>query len=267
MKRTVLILISIFCISASVSSAAEKSKTLLKLEASTAAVEALAGRTGENREASADLEQARGFLKKATDAHEKGRQLLGFSIGGFGTLKPEAEEEIKGYLEISDLSVTTASSRLEKARAANELEAIEKQLNNVKAKMKAFEDRKAELEKLKADAAKCGTAAREVETLKSEKALLTAQLEKLTAERGKSEKATVEQTGLQKNIEEMKTENRRLGDQIEKQQAEIRELTSRLEDAKKTAAKVDVPAPPAPVKTEPARLPFQVPSKESPEVK
>lgn len=267
MKKTTLILITTCCISASVSGAAEKSAILVKLDASRAAVEALAGKIGENREASADLEQARAFLKKATDAHEKGRQVLGFNIGGFGTLKPEAEEEIKAYLEISDLSLATASSRLEKARAANELEAIDKQLNTVKARMKAFEDRKAELEKLKADAAKCGTAVREIETLKSEKALLTTQLEKLAAERGKSEKAAGEQSELQKKIDEMKTENRRLGDQLEKQRAEIVELTSRLEDAKKTAAKADIPVSAAPVITEPARLPFQVPSKESPEVK
>lgn len=249
MKKTALILIATCFISASVSGAAEKSAILVKLDASRAAVEALAGKIGENREASADLEQARAFLKKATDAHEKGRQLLGFNIGGFGTLKPEAEEEIKGYLELSDLSLTTASSRLEKGRAAHELEALEKQLNTVKAKIKVFEDRKAELEKLKADAAKCAAAAKEVETLKSEKSALAAQLEKLTAERGASEKSAAEQTELQRKIEEMATEKKRLEAQLEKQQAEIKSLTSQLDEAKKTARKTESPEPAAPVKT------------------
>jgi DNA repair exonuclease SbcCD ATPase subunit len=151
MKRTFLIMITTFCISVSGSIAAEKSKIVIKLDASRAAVEALAGRIGENREAAGDLDQARLFLKKAADAHEKGLQVLGFNIGGLGTLKPEVEEEIKNYLDISDLSVATASSRLEKARAANELETIEKQLAGVKTRLKAFEDRKAELEKLKTE--------------------------------------------------------------------------------------------------------------------
>ncbi|MBI5484897.1 MAG: hypothetical protein HY888_10605 [Deltaproteobacteria bacterium] len=258
MKKTALILFATCCISASVSGAAEKSAILLKLDASRAAVEALAGKIGENREAATDLEQARAFLKKATDAHEKGRQLLGFSIGGFGTLKPEAEEEIKGYLEMSELSVTTAASRLEKTRAANELETIEKQLTTVKAKVKVFEDRKAELEKLKADAAKCATAAREVETLKAEKISLAAQVEKLTAERGASGKSSAEQAELQRKNEEMKAEKKLLEAQIEKQLAEIKALTSQLDEAKKSARKTESPEPAA---TPPAAV--ETPSKEA----
>jgi chromosome segregation ATPase len=232
MKRTILILIStVFVLSTGVF-AAEKSKILLQLESSQASVDSLAGKVGENREASTSLEKARASLKKASDIFAKGRQMLGFNIG-FGDLKPEAEEEIKSYLQISDISVATATSRLEKTRASAELETIDKQLASVKAKVKIFEDRKIELEKLKADAAKCQTASKELETLKSE--------------------------------------NARLSGQIEKQFAEIRALTAQMEEAKKAAVKSVTPekiapataVPPAAVKEMPAAK-EQVPAKETP---
>lgn len=221
MKKTALMLIATFFISATSASAAEKSKVLVQMDASRASVDALAGKVGENREAAAALEQARAYLQKAADVQAKSRQLFGVNIG-FGDLKPEAEEEIKSYLEISDIAVATAASRIEKARAASELEIIDKQAASVKAKIKAFEDRKAELEKLKADAAKCQSASKEIETLKSE--------------------------------------NSRLSGQIEKQLAEIKTLSAQLEEAKKTATvpskpEKDPPAPvtpPAPVKEIPA---------------
>ena len=234
MKKTAFILTMTFFIAATWAFAAEKSKVLVQLDASRAAVDALAGKVGENREALTALEQARSYVQKATDVQTKSRQLFGVNIG-FGDLKPEAEEEIKNYLEISDIAVATVTSRLEKARAASELEIIDKQSASVMAKIKAFEDRKAELEKLKADAAKCQSASKELEILKSE--------------------------------------NSRLSGQIEKQLAEIKTLTTQLEEAKKNATlpatpEKNSPAPatiiPAPVKEMPAAKEQPAPVKETP---
>ena len=198
MKKTTIILVTAVLVTATSAFAAEKSKILVQLDASRAAVDALALKVGENREAAAALEQARTSLQKATDVYGKGRQMF-----GLGDLKPEAEAEVKGYLEISDIAVTTAASRLEKAQAVADLEVIDKQLESVKAKVKIFDDRKAELEKLKADVAKCQSTARELET--------------------------------------MKAENFRLSVQIEKQLAEIKALTVQLDEAKKNAVKAAVP--------------------------
>lgn len=216
MKKSTLILVTTVLLTAASAFAAEKSKILIQLDASRAAVDAVALKVGENREASAALEQARTSLQKATEVHDKGRQMF-----GLGDLKPEAEAEVKGYLETTDIAVATAVSRLEKTRAAAELEAIDKQLESVKAKVKLFDDRKAELEKLKADAAKCLSSAKELETLKAE--------------------------------------NSRLSGQVEKQLAEIKALTVQLEEAKKTAVKAAIPdvkpvpvPPPAPVAEIPA---------------
>jgi hypothetical protein len=181
MKKTALILITMFFVAATSAFAAEKSKIAVQLDSSRAAVDALAGKIGDNREAGTALEQARTYLQKAADVQAKSRQLFGVNIG-FGDLKPEAEEELKSYLEIADIAVATATSRLEKARTASEFEIIDKQLANVKAKIKVFEDRKTELEKLKADAAKCQSASKELETLKAENTRLSAQIEKQIVE-------------------------------------------------------------------------------------
>ena len=135
---------------------------------------------------------------------------------GFGEMKPESEQEIKNYAEIAELSTTAAAARLEKNRAASELEALDKQLAAVKAKTKIFEDRKAELDKLKAQAAKCQAAANELESLKAENALLSSK--------------------------------------AERQQAEIRALTAQLEEAKKTATLKEQIEPVKPVKTMTAPL-------------
>jgi DNA repair exonuclease SbcCD ATPase subunit len=207
MKRAILILISTFFIISTWAFAAEKSKILLQLESSQAAVDLLAGKVGGNSEASTALEQARASLKKGSDIYAKSRQTFGFNIG-FGELKPEAEDEIKNHLQISDIFVATASSRLEAAKAASELETIDKQLASVKAKVKIFEDRKAELEKLRADAAKCQSATRDIEALKSE--------------------------------------NSRLSGQIEKQLSEIKALSAQLAEAKKEAVKSATPEKIAP---------------------
>lgn len=210
MKKSALILIIMFFVAANSAFAAEKSKMAVQLDASRIAVDSLAGKIGDNREAGAALEQARTYLQKASDLETKGRQRLGFTIPGLSAdLKPEVEEEINNYLEISAVLLATSTSRLEKAKASSEFEIIDRQLAIVKAKVKVFEDRKTELEKLRADAAKCQSASKELESLKAE--------------------------------------NTRLSTQIEKQIAEIKALTARLEDVKKL-----VPEPAKPEKTSPA---------------
>lgn len=265
MKKTAAILVVTLLVAATCAFAAEKSKILAQIDASRAAVDALAGKAGENREAAAALEQARASLKKASDLYGKGRQVLGINIG-FGDLKPEAEEEIKGYLGVADNAVATATSRLERARAATELEAIDKQLTIVKAKVKVFEERKAELEKLKAEAAKCQTASKELEALKAEKISLTMQVELLMAERSKSDKLKSEQADLLPKLETLKVENSRLSGQVDKQRAEIKALTAQLEETKKTAVKAGIPEiKPAPVVSPaPAAMEQQAPAKEAP---
>ncbi|OGR28619.1 MAG: hypothetical protein A2X83_05595 [Desulfuromonadales bacterium GWD2_54_10] len=195
--------------------AAEKSKTLSLIDATRGAIDGFVARAGENKAVAADVELARASLKKAEDAYEKGRQLF-----GFGDVKPEAELDIKHYAGLAELAISLGSSRIEKARVEVEFEALGKQLAEVKAKVKVFEDRKAEIDKLKADAAKLPIISKELEVIKSEKALLATQVELLMAERGQSDKLKAGNAELTRKIEELKAENARLTEQVEKMKAE-----------------------------------------------
>jgi DNA repair exonuclease SbcCD ATPase subunit len=177
MKTRILILITTLCLAASSAVAAEKNKAVVRLDMARTAIETMATKIGDNREAAADLELGRAAIKKGAETSENGRQLF-----GFGDIKPEAEHEIEIYAEIAELSVAAAASRLEKARATGELEVLDRNLSAVKAKIKIFDDRKSELEKCKEEAARCQGAAGEIEALKAENNRLTAQLEKLQAE-------------------------------------------------------------------------------------
>lgn len=255
MKVASLILLTIFFVVSNSAFAAEKSKILSQIDATRAAVDALAGKVGENREAASSLEQARMSLKKASEIYGKGRQVLGINIG-FGDLKPEAETEISNYLGTADSALATAASRLEIAKAASELEAIDKQLESVKAKVKVFDDRKAELEKLKAEAAKCQAVSKELETLKSEKSSLAMQVELLMAERNKAEKQKSDQADLLPRIEALKVENTKLSNQVEKQSSEIKVLKTQLDEAPKTAVSAPIP------EIKPAPVPVPVEKKE-----
>ena len=177
MKTRILILIITLCLTTFTAIAAEKNKAVVQLDTARTAIETMAAKIGDNRDAAADLELARAAIKKGDDASEKGRQLF-----GFGDIKPEAEHEIEIYAEIAGLSAAAAASRLEKAKAAGELEVLDRNLSGIKAKIKIFEDRKSELEKCKAESARCQGTVGEIEVLKAENNRLTTQLEKLQAE-------------------------------------------------------------------------------------
>ena len=235
MKWLFLILVSVACVSTSSAFAAEKNKTLIQCEVVRSAVEATAGKVEGNKEAAADLERARTALKNADECSKAGKSMF-----GFGDISPETEKEIKVSVDIAELATATALSRVEFVRATAELEAIEKQFTAVTGKLKLFEDRKAELERLRLEVAACQKTTKELETIKTEKAALMTQVEQLAAERSRADKLKIEQLELTHKLEEMKTENARLSSVIEKLPAESKTLPTPApppEDSKKKAVK------------------------------
>jgi len=157
--------------------AADKAKVRAQIDGASSALEAFIAKSGDNREVSKDLDQAHHQITRAFETFEKGGQLFGLA-----GIKPEAEQEITHYLNLSDLYLTIAGYRVEKSNAAKELETLEKNLAAVMSKIKVFEDRKSEFDKLKGDAAKYQAAAKEVEVLKGDKRLLNAETERLSLE-------------------------------------------------------------------------------------
>lgn len=241
MKWLQLLLISsLVVLSASNIFAADKNRTQSLIDTAKATVEATVVKIEGNKEAAADLDRARAALKQADASF-----LAGKSMFGFGDINPEAEKEILLSIDTAELAATTALSRVEFARATTELESIEKQFVSVKAKLKLFEDRKAELERLRLEVAACQKTGKELETIKTEKATLTAQVEQLAVERSRGDKLKIEQLELSHKLDEMKAENARLSSLLEKQQ-ELRTpppqtvpsaTTASPDDAKKKSQK------------------------------
>jgi hypothetical protein len=211
-KWICLLLISTLFLSVSSVFAAEKNKTLIQCDLTRSAIETAAGKVEGNKEASADLERARAALKYADDCHKAGKSMF-----GFGDISPETEKEIKLSVDIADLATATALSRVEVVRATAELDAIEKQFATVKAKLKLFEDRKAEMERLRLEVVACRKTSNELEIIKLEKATLASQIDQLTPERSRADKLKIEQLELTRKLDEMKAENARLSGLLEKQ--------------------------------------------------
>jgi hypothetical protein len=228
MKNFILILITTLLLPASIAFSAEKNKTVIDLENTRSAVEAAAGKIAGNQESAADLERARNALKYADESYKAGKSMF-----GFGDISPETEKEIKLGVDMADTATATALSRVEFARATSELDTIEKLSTTTKARLKLFEDRKAELERLRFEAVACQKTAKEFETVKAEKAALATQLEQLAGERTRNDKLKIEQLELSRKLDEMKSENTRLSALSEKQQEELKAAALVVEEASK----------------------------------
>ncbi|MFZ4857255.1 MAG: hypothetical protein ACOYL3_12745 [Desulfuromonadaceae bacterium] len=212
-----LLLSALHCVSVSNSLAAETNKTVIQLEAARTAVATAAAKTEGNKEATADLERARTALKYADESLKEGKSMF-----GFGEVTPEAEKEIKISVDAAEIATVTALSRIEFVRAAAELEVIEKQSTTVKARLKLFEDRKAELERLRRDSEACRKTSNELEVIKLEKATLASQVDQLNAERSRADRLKIEQLELTRKMDELKVENDRLSALLEKQAADLK---------------------------------------------
>lgn len=205
MRFISILMISALCVSVTVAFAADKNRILSQLDAARATIEKVSGKVEGNKEAAADLDRARAALKDADENFKSGKTMF-----GFGEISPETEREIKLAVDIAELATATALSRLEYITTTAELDAIEKQFTAVKSKLKLFEDRKAELERLRLEVAACQKTGKELEAIKTEKAALMTQLEQLAAEKSRADKLNIEQLELVRKLEEIKTENARL---------------------------------------------------------
>jgi hypothetical protein len=158
--------------------AGEKPKAQSQIEAARAAIEAFSKRSDDNKLVTGDLEAARTLLKKGEEAFAGGRAMF-----GLGDINPQAALDVKHFTDMVDLYLILGQSRIDKARAEDELKAMSSQVAKMKGKVKVFDDRKAELEKLRASVVKFEAIAKELEEVKAEKARLAEKVAKLELER------------------------------------------------------------------------------------
>lgn len=152
----------------------EKTRAQNQIEAARAAIEAFAKKSKDNKLVADDLVAARSAMKKSEEALANNRSMF-----GLGDLSPEAASSVKHLTDLVDMHLTLGQSRLESAKASEELGVLSAQVAKVRAKVKVFEDRKAELEKLRGTQVKYEAQARELEQLKAANAQLAAKEAKL----------------------------------------------------------------------------------------
>lgn len=188
-------------------------------------LEETAAKVGNYPEALVAISTGRASLKKAEQAYDKGRQWM-----GMGSLKPEAEQEVRHNLQMVDLAVTLAVSRAAKGKNTEDAVAVEKQMELVKTRVKLLDERKQGEDKLRQELQRSEAIAKELASVKESHGTVSGQLEQVRAE------------------------NKKLQEQLAVLTAEKGVFAQELEKCKQA-----VVAPPAPASPVPAPLPPVVP--------
>jgi hypothetical protein len=158
--------------------AGEKPKSQVQIEAARAAIDAFTKKSDENKLVAGDLEAARSALKRGEEAFANGRSMF-----GLGDVNPEAGQEIKFDTDMVELYLTLGQSRIDSAKSAEELTVMSGQVAKMRAKVKVFDDRKAELAKLRTNLVKYDAAVKELVAAKAENVRLTEKAGKMELER------------------------------------------------------------------------------------
>ncbi len=156
------------------------------IEKAKSSVEKLLARGAETKDFADDVLAAQNYLKLAETEYTK-------SLGWTGKVKEGAEPTIRHYATMAELTATVVFSRLEKINQDKERARLEKLISETKARIKIFDDKNAEIVKLKGDV---NNLSKELALLKTDKANLSghvdasdtkiATLEKDIAEKNKA---------------------------------------------------------------------------------
>lgn len=175
---------------------ADKTQAVFSIQKARSAIEKVKIR-GEEMKASIDeLEKARKQLDVADAVLKKNTSLL-----GMGGLKKEAEPEIQYYVEMAEINTAIVASRLEKISQEKENARLEKQIPEIESKIRVFNDKNAQIKKLKEELSQPRTKSAEVAMLKKENTEMADQLAKLKTER---ENLSGKIGNLNRNVEYVK---------------------------------------------------------------
>jgi len=143
----------------------EKTKAQDHIDAAKAAIEAFVRKSNDNKLVTRDIESARAAMRRGEEAFAGNRTMF-----GLGDISAETAGSVKHLTDLVDMHLTLGQTRLDTAKAAEELKLLSGQVAKIRAKVKVFEDRKAELERLRASLVKYEALVKELEALKSENA-------------------------------------------------------------------------------------------------
>lgn len=153
-----------------------KDRSVAMIEAARLNIASFKAKAGDGKAASTELGMVNGYLAKAEYALEKGKNFLGM-------VSEEAQQDIRHLTALTDIAIAIGNSKMERSRVEAEYALLSARLEKVKARVKVFDDYRAEIARLKAELARSSAASKELESLQAEKAYLQKQVEKLTAEK------------------------------------------------------------------------------------
>lgn len=222
MRQGIVIFIGVLLLSwSTVVQSAEKADYPTLLAQNRDRLEDTAAKVGNYPDALEAIAIGRASLKKAEQAYDKGQKWM-----GLGSLKPEAEQEVRHNLEMVDLAVTLAASRATKGKNAEDTAVVDKQMELVKSRVSLLDQRK-----------------KGEDTLRQE---LIAAKESHSA--------------ISKQLEQVSAENKKLQQQVAALTTEKAALAQELEKIKKAAAEpLASPVPPV-APQEPTPVPVPVPA-------
>jgi hypothetical protein len=211
MKKTAIILFicfmtASFCVPAAM--AVDKTRARLAIEQAKTNLDNLTKNRADSKDYQDDIISAQNYLKVAENEYKK-------NIGILGGLNDEAEPTVRHYAAMADITVAIVTARLNTADQIREKETTDGKIRAMKARIKVFEDKNTEIERLKRETG-------------STKSSLSSQVVALQAEIA----------SLNQNRDDLTSENKKLKDELSgiksQKGAEFVQVQSRLTAATKT---------------------------------
>ncbi len=204
MRYLFIVLVGVLLLSWSSSGlCAEKAEFTVLLAQNRDKLEMAAAKVGNYPEALAAIDTARSSLKKAEQAYDTGRQWM-----GLGSLKPEAEQEVRHNLQMVDLALELALSRAARGKNVEDAAMVQKQIEMVNSRVKLLNERKQSEDTLRQAVQKCEATTNELAAAKQAHGAATQQLEQLGIENKKLQEQlatlTTEKAALMQELENLK---------------------------------------------------------------
>lgn len=158
-----------FAVTATVAHA-DKDQVLFTIQKVKANINKVQTKSDDSKMSIAELDKARDYLKQAETELNRNKTLL-------GSLKKAAEPGILHLTELAEIELAIASARLEMASQEKENRRLEALIPTLESQIKVFEDKNAEIRRLKEEIAKPKTAAKGLD--KPEREKLAGKLEAL----------------------------------------------------------------------------------------
>ncbi len=244
MRTIVMIAIAALLFGVPDTQAAERAKSQGQIDGARSALNDFKSKAGDNKIVAADVTAAEQNLDKAVAAQKAGEKM-------FGGLTDEAEANVRHQTVLMDLNLKVAASKLEKARIESESAVLAKKIDAVQAKVKIFDDYRAEIARLKGELTASAKGDKELEMIRKEKSALEDQVARQAQEIAQ--------------LESVRADNKRLKDQLEKLQGELKKiqivpapavLPARPESFK-PVSRIDAPLPKAVSESGVKTLPLQ----------